>query len=235
MIIPVFLDIALWSMNPPVSTYISRPYKDVQKPIVVHVSPQFYHSWVGSVFGFSYAVFYKVPSFMHPAPKPTPRFVTEGLSCASPKFRPLVAGIEQSETGGYPYIATNVYTLKVYKWPSYKAAYTALQSMIAQHQVFAVGIAQVKTNLFPVFHMSLQKALNPCDSARFVEWALQKNLEWAQGRGMEGTQAIQAAVSAYTSGHLNIHTPQVQQYVNNTMYVTRVVSYELSFDNRRNI
>lgn len=152
---------------------------------------------------------------------------TPGLSCVPALYRPAVAGIEQSETQGFPWIATDTYTLKVYRWKNLKEAYKGIQELIKTGHHLAVGIAQIKVSEFNAMHVTLISALSPCSAGRSVSNAIQMNLNWASGHGYLHIYGFRAAASGYTSGSLVPPSKMVVGYVKNTVYVARQVAYDM--------
>lgn len=144
---------------------------------------------------------------MHHNPSPP------GISCAIKSLRPDVAGIEFAETGYHRWIAADTRTLKVYRWRSFNAAYQGITHLIHAHHTLAVGIAQIKTSQFRVYHVTLATALSACGAARALSNALQKNLSWASGAGFGPGKTFAAAASGYTSGKLIPQSLQTTAYV----------------------
>lgn len=136
-----------------------------------------------------------------------------GIQCAIKSLRPDVAGIEWAESGYRRWIATDTRTLKVYHWKSRQAAWMGITDLIKAGHMLAVGIAQIKTDQFRVYHVTLSHALSPCGAAHALSNALQKNLQWAQGAGFGPGKAFAAAASGYTSGQLVPQDLQTSAYV----------------------
>lgn len=136
-----------------------------------------------------------------------------GIVCAIKSLRPDVAGIEFAETGYRRWIATDTRTLRVYRWHSFNAAYRGIAHLIHAKHVLAVGIAQIKSDEFRLYHVTLATALSPCGAAHALSDALQKNLDWAHGAGFGPGRAFAAAASGYTSGKLIPGTQQATAYV----------------------
>lgn len=141
-----------------------------------------------------------------------------GIYCAIPSLRADVAGIEYAETGYHRWIAVNARTLKVYRWKSYKAAFAGITALIKSGQILAVGIAQIKTNQFYRYRVSLSTALSPCGAAHALSNALQENISWATGAGFGIGHRFAAAASGYTSGQLTPPNLQTTAYVQTAMY-----------------
>ena len=136
-----------------------------------------------------------------------------GIECAIKTLRPDVAGIEWAESGYQKWIATDARTLTVYRWPSRQAAYAGITHLIDEKHVLAIGIAQIKSDQFRTYRVSLSTALDPCGAAHALSDALQKNLAWASGAGFGPGRAFAAAASGYTSGKLIPKTLQTAAYV----------------------
>lgn len=144
---------------------------------------------------------------MHHTPSPP------GIQCAIKSLRPDVAGIEYAETGYHRWIATDTTTLKVYRWRSFSAAYAGITHLIHEKHTLAVGIAQIKTDQFKRYRVTLATALSACGAAHALSNALQKNLSWAAGAGFGPGRTFAAAASGYTSGRLIPGSPQTTAYV----------------------
>lgn len=136
-----------------------------------------------------------------------------GIQCAIKALRPDVAGIEYAETGYQKWIATDARTLRVYRWKSRQAAWRGITRLLKAGRTLAVGIAQIKTSQFRVYHVTLSHALSPCGAAHALSNALQKNLAWASGAGFGPGRAFAAAASGYTSGRLIPNSLQTAAYV----------------------
>ena len=136
-----------------------------------------------------------------------------GISCAIKSLRPDVAGVEFAETGYQRWIATDTRSLKVYRWKSFPAAYAGITHLIQEKHTLAVGIAQIKSDSFRVYHVTLATALSACGAAHALSDALQKNLQWAAGSGFGPGRTFAAAASGYTSGRLIPGTAQTTAYV----------------------
>jgi hypothetical protein len=136
-----------------------------------------------------------------------------GIQCAIKALRPDVAGIEYAETGYQKWIATDARTLKVHHWKSERAAWRGITRLLKAGRTLAVGIAQIKSDQFYTYRVSLSTALSPCGAAHALSNALQKNLAWAQGAGFGPGHAFAAAASGYTSGQLIPKTLQTAAYV----------------------
>ena len=155
---------------------------------------------------------------------------TPGLKCVPAEYRPAVAGIEQSETQGFPWIATDTHTLKVYRFKNEKDAYNGIAKLIREGHHLAVGIAQIKVSEFNAMHVTLSSAISPCSAARSVSNAIQMNLNWAGGHGYLHLYGFEAAASGYTSGSLIPPSKMVVGYVKNTVYVAQQVAYDMHID-----
>lgn len=136
-----------------------------------------------------------------------------GIECAIKSLRPDVAGIEYAETGYKRWIATDTRSLRVYRWKSFHAAYAGIKHLIDAHHTLAVGIAQIKSNEFREYHVTLATALSACGAAHALSNALQKNLQWAAGSGFGPGRTFAAAASGYTSGKLIPESLQTTAYV----------------------
>lgn len=141
-----------------------------------------------------------------------------GISCAIKSLRPDVAGVEFAETGYQRWIATDTRSLKVYRWKSFPAAYAGITHLIQEKHTLAVGIAQIKSDSFRVYHVTLATALSACGAAHALSNALQKNLQWAAGSGFGPGRAFAAAASGYTSGRLIPGSPETTAYVRTAIY-----------------
>ncbi|MBU2856939.1 lytic transglycosylase domain-containing protein [Acidithiobacillus ferrooxidans] len=141
-----------------------------------------------------------------------------GIQCAIKALRPDVAGIEFAETGYRRWIATDTRTLQVHRWKSFFSAYAGITSLIKAGHVLAVGIAQIKSDSFREYHVTLSTALDPCGAARALSNALQKNLAWASGAGFGPGRTFAAAASGYTSGQLVPKNLQTAAYVQAALY-----------------
>lgn len=140
-----------------------------------------------------------------------------GIECAIKSLRPDVAGIEFAETGDKRWIATDTRTLHVHRWKSFNAAYRGITHLIHGKHVLAVGIAQIKSDQFSTYHVTLATALSACGAAHALSNALQKNLAWAHGAGFGPGRGFAAAASGYTSGDLIPKSPQVSAYVHTAL------------------
>lgn len=147
----------------------------------------------------------------------TPHHQPPGIQCAIKSLRPDVAGIEFAETGDKPWIATDTRTLHVYRWKSFHAAYRGITHLIHEKHTLAVGIAQIKSDQFSTYRVTLSHALSPCGAAHALSSALQKNLAWAAGSGFGPGRGFAAAASGYTSGDLTPKSPQVRGYVHTAL------------------
>ena len=145
-------------------------------------------------------------------------YTPPGIYCAIKKLRPDVAGIEYAETGYQKWIATDVRSLRVYHWKTRQAAWKGITDLIKHGHVLAVGIAQIKTSQFRVYHVTLATALDPCGAAHALSNALQKNLSWAAGAGFGPGKEFAAAASGYTSGQLIPKNLQTAAYVQEAIY-----------------
>lgn len=141
-----------------------------------------------------------------------------GILCAIKSLRADVAGIEFAETGYQKWIATDARTLRVYRWKSFTAAYAGITHLIDEKHVLAIGIAQIKSDQFYIYRVSLATALSPCGAAHALSNALQKNLQWAAGAGFGPGRAFAAAASGYTSGKLIPANLQTAAYVQSALY-----------------
>ena len=148
------------------------------------------------------------------------------LYCAPHIYQSAVAGIEYTESAGDPWIATDTYSLRTYKWKTEKEAWAGITNLIKAGHHLAVGIAQIKVSNFKRYHVRLSTALDPCGAARAVANALRLNYLWAEGRGYTGIGILEAAASGYTSGHLRPRTAQTTAYVQRVVYIAQEVSYQ---------
>lgn len=141
-----------------------------------------------------------------------------GIQCAIKSLRPDVAGIEYAETGYRRWIATDTRSLHVYHWKSFPSAYAGITSLVKAGHVLAVGIAQIKSDSFSEYHVTLATALSACGAAHALSNALQKNLAWASGAGFGPGKTFAAAASGYTSGQLIPRSLQTAAYVQSALY-----------------
>ena len=149
---------------------------------------------------------------MHHTPSPP------GIQCAIKSLRPDVAGIEWAETGYRRWIATDTRSFRVYRWKSFFNAYQGITDLIKHGHVLAVGIAQIKSDNFREYHVTLATALSACGAAHALSNALQKNLQWAAGSGFGPGKTFAAAASGYTSGRLIPGSQQTTDYVQTAVY-----------------
>ncbi len=141
-----------------------------------------------------------------------------GIQCAIKALRPDVAGIEFAETGYRRWIATDTRTLQVHRWKTRQAAYAGITRLIKAGHTLAVGIAQIKSDSFGVYHVTVSHALSPCGAAHALSNALQKNLAWASGAGFGPGRTFAAAASGYTSGRLIPKNLETAAYVQSALY-----------------
>ncbi len=124
-------------------------------------------------------------------------------NCAPNVAIETMSAIVEQESGFNPYAIGVNGKYRLEKQPQSKdEALKTVYWLIRKKQTnLDIGLSQINTANLKKFNLSIEKAFDPCINIKTGAMILTDNYQRAMASGMEGQEALQAAISEYNTGN----------------------------------